>query len=383
MEEIEGEELTSSQPKIINENTISKSLGEDTISEDVEQKLEGAKIEEQKPAEKPIMKNLENKITKSSKGKGKANVNKNIKAKDGKKDKKEVINKIIKKEDELKTNELTLFEENNENKDAFTLISGSYLLNINSVESDVDFIVVLPFNYNDNNGKFVTKIMLDDEFMGIRSECNFEKREECSEKKSLYCVLCENKATSWLRKITAGVSEINAIIHDYSFDLAFVAYPWERNSEQVLNFMKSLKNLNEIDNFILNFTKQFGTNLQFDRFGMINSLSGYRANIRINELIAENKDKFRLVLLTLKLWARNHFIYNGKLGFFSGTSLVILVSKIIVDFNSTKITIYQILAKFFDVFTYKRINKLFVYIINLANIKHRIPSEFNKYYWGL
>uniref|UniRef100_A0A915MJ08 Polymerase nucleotidyl transferase domain-containing protein n=1 Tax=Meloidogyne javanica TaxID=6303 RepID=A0A915MJ08_MELJA len=235
MEEIEGEGLTSSQPKIINENTISKSLGVNTISEDLEEeegKLEGAKIEEQKPAEKPIMKHLENKVTKSSKGKGKRNVNKNIKAKAGKKDKIEEINKIIKKENELTTNELTVFEENNElidvltekkhwknlrksnfiidrivsleeaiadikkivelwNKNAFTLISGSYLLNINSVESDVDFIVVLPFNYNDNNGKFVTKIMLDDEFMGIRSECNFDKREECSEKKSLYCVLCE------------------------------------------------------------------------------------------------------------------------------------------------------------------------------------------------
>uniref|UniRef100_A0A915NRK5 Polymerase nucleotidyl transferase domain-containing protein n=1 Tax=Meloidogyne floridensis TaxID=298350 RepID=A0A915NRK5_9BILA len=349
IEEIEGEGLTSSQPKIINENTISKLSDENTISEDLEEeKQEGAKIEEQKPIEKPIMKNLENKVTKSSKGKGKASVNKNNKP--GKKDKKEVINKIIKEDGELKTNnELTLFEENNElidvltekkhwknlrksnfiidrtvsleeaiadikkivelwNKNAFTLISGSYLLNINSVESDVDFIVVLPFNYNDNNGKFVTKIMLDDEFMGIRSECNFEKREECSEKKSLYCVLCESKATSWLRKITAGVSEINATIYNYSFDLAFIAYPWERNSEQVLNFIKSeesLKNLNEIDNFILNFTQQFGTNLQFDRFGMINSLSGYRANIRINELIAENKDKFRLALLTLKLWARS------------------------------------------------------------------------------
>jgi len=78
-----------------------------------------------------------------------------------------------------------------QNKNAFTLISGSYLLNINSVESDVDFIVVLPFNYTDNNGKFVTKIMLDDEFMGSKSECNFDKREECSEKGSLYCVLCE------------------------------------------------------------------------------------------------------------------------------------------------------------------------------------------------
>nr|CAD2171899.1 unnamed protein product [Meloidogyne enterolobii] len=331
IEEIEGEGLTSSQSKIINKNTIIKSLGEDTISEDLEdEKLEGAKIEEQKTDKKPIMKHLEDKIIKSSKGKGKANVNKNIKAKHGKKDKKEEINKIIKEDDELtRNNELTVFVENNElidvlkekkhwknirksnfiidrtvsleeaiadikkivelwvndnlekinkiffqNKNAFTLISGSYLLNINSVESDVDFIVVLPFNYTDNNGKFVTKIMLDDEFMGSKSECNFDKREECSEKGSLYCVLCESKATSWLRKITTGVSEINATIHNYSFDLAFVAYPWERNSEQILNFIKSEESLNEIDNFILNFTEQFGTNLQFDRFGMINSLSG-------------------------------------------------------------------------------------------------------------
>nr|CAD2151660.1 unnamed protein product [Meloidogyne enterolobii] len=297
--------------KIINENT-SMCSGESTVTEAVKGEVERPKIGEQKTAEKPLMKNAQRKISKFSKGKDKT-----IKAKHGKMDKIE-DNKIIKNDVELKqTNELTLFEENNElidilkakgfwknlgksnlidktisldeaiadvikivelwNKNAFTLISGSYLLNINSVESDVDFIIVLPFDYNNPNDRFVTKRMVDDEFMGIRSECDFEKREECSEKKSLYCVLCENKATTWLRKITTGVTEINAKIHDYSFDLAFVAYPWGRDSRQVLNFIeseKSLKNLNEIDNFILNFTQQFGTNLQYDRVGMINSLSG-------------------------------------------------------------------------------------------------------------
>uniref|UniRef100_A0A915ND18 Polynucleotide adenylyltransferase n=1 Tax=Meloidogyne floridensis TaxID=298350 RepID=A0A915ND18_9BILA len=312
-----------------NENTITEEVKSNEININIVPK---EVIDEQKTHKK------ENKRTKFPRARGKQSSKKGSQPNHGKLDKEEV-HQIIINEDEVKQNrELTLFEENNElvdllnekgywnknrknkinleeaindikkmveiwNKNAFTLISGSYLLNINSVESDVDFIVVLPFNYNDNNGKFVTKIMLDDEFMGIRSECNFEKREECSEKGSLYC----NKATSWLRKITTGVSEINAKIHDYSFDLAFVAYPWERNSEQILNFIKSeesLKNLNEIDNFILNFTKQFGTNLQYDRFGMINSLSGYRANIRINEITAENKTKFRLLLLSLKLWAK-------------------------------------------------------------------------------
>nr|CAD2195592.1 unnamed protein product [Meloidogyne enterolobii] len=91
---------------------------------------------------------------------------------------------------------------------------------------------------------------------------------------------------------------------------------------------------------------------------MINSLSGYRANIRINQITAKNKTKFRLLLLSLKLWAKSHFIYDGKLGFFSGTSLAILVTKILVDFNSTKMTIFQLLAKFFDVFTYKMMDKI-------------------------
>jgi len=69
------------------------------------------------------MKHLEDKIIKSSKGKGKANVNKNIKAKHGKKDKKEEINKIIKEDDELtRNNELTVFVENNE-----VIISYSYV----------------------------------------------------------------------------------------------------------------------------------------------------------------------------------------------------------------------------------------------------------------
>uniref|UniRef100_A0A915P9X9 Polynucleotide adenylyltransferase n=1 Tax=Meloidogyne floridensis TaxID=298350 RepID=A0A915P9X9_9BILA len=344
-------------PKIIDEN-ISTGSSEMPVTEAVKGELEGPKIGEQETAEKPIMKNAKVNTSKFSKGKDKTNSNKNVKANHGKMDKKEDINAMVKNDVKLKqTNELTLFEENNElidilkgkgfwknlrksnmidktisleeaiadviktvelwNKNAFTLISGSYLLNINSVESDVDFIIVLPFDYNDPKDRFVTKRMVDDEFMGIRSECDFEKREECSEKKSLYCLLCENKATTWLRKITTGVNEINAKIHDYSFDLAFVAYPWGRDSRQVLSFIESekgLKNLNEIDNFILNFTQQFGTNLQYDRVGMINSLS-------------------------------DHFIYNGKLGFFSGTSLAILVTKIFFDHNCSKLTINQILAK--------------------------------------
>ncbi|KAL7080341.1 hypothetical protein ACQ4LE_000138, partial [Meloidogyne hapla] len=243
------------------------------------------------------------------------------------------------------------------NENAFTVISGSYLLNIESIESDVDFIVILPFYYDKiNSHKFITKNMLDHQFLGIQSQCNFGNREECSKDKqgSLYCKLCEYKETSWLRRITTGVAEINAKIHGYSFDLAFVAYPWEGNSQQVIDFKENeedSKSIDKVDDFIFNFTEKFGYDLKYDRFGMLNALSGYRSNLQISYVVAEQKDKFRILLLTLKLWAKNHYIYNGKLGFFSGTSLTILVAHLLIDNHTKNHTVYQLLSKFFELYS--------------------------------
>uniref|UniRef100_A0A915MG92 Polynucleotide adenylyltransferase n=2 Tax=Meloidogyne TaxID=189290 RepID=A0A915MG92_MELJA len=53
---------------------------------------------------------------------------------------------------------------------AFTLISGSYLLEINSKESDTDFIVILYFNYEGPVENYGTNL-LHFNFMGIQSEC--------------------------------------------------------------------------------------------------------------------------------------------------------------------------------------------------------------------
>ncbi|CAK5103798.1 unnamed protein product [Meloidogyne enterolobii] len=74
---------------------------------------------------------------------------------------------------------------------AFTLISGSYLLEINSKESDTDFIVILYFNYEGPVENCATSLLWLN-FMGIQSECNFEQRKECSKNKldSFYCTLC-------------------------------------------------------------------------------------------------------------------------------------------------------------------------------------------------
>lgn len=93
----------------------------------------------------------------------------------------------------------------------------------------------------------------------------------------LYINFYQNEATSWLRKITSNVAEINTKIYGFSFDLTFVAYPWERNSEQVLNFIKEekiSKGVEAIDNFIFNFSEKYGAIVNYERRGMLNSLSG-------------------------------------------------------------------------------------------------------------
>ncbi|KAF7632473.1 PAP_central domain-containing protein [Meloidogyne graminicola] len=203
-------------------------------------------------------------------------------------------------------------------KDTFTLISGSYLINIDSIESDVDLIVIWTFNYLNNFNENLTKIMLQD-FMGNISVCNFEKRNECIAEMSFYCILCRNESTTFLKKITIGVPEIKTKIYGYNFDLAFVAYPWNGNSEQ------------------------FGNNIIYERNEMLKALSGYRANLKINELIFKNQEN--------SLWAKNNFIYNGKLGFFSGSSLAILVTRLFLDYEVTDMPIYKLLSKFFNDFS--------------------------------
>uniref|UniRef100_A0A915NML0 MACPF domain-containing protein n=1 Tax=Meloidogyne floridensis TaxID=298350 RepID=A0A915NML0_9BILA len=84
----------------------------------------------------------------------------------------------------------------------------------------------------------------------------------------------KNEATTWLRRITSGVAEINAKIYGYSFDLAFVAYPLESNSTEILESEESLKTVEEVDKFIFNFVQRYGSHLSYNILGMLNSLSG-------------------------------------------------------------------------------------------------------------
>uniref|UniRef100_A0A915N7F6 polynucleotide adenylyltransferase n=1 Tax=Meloidogyne javanica TaxID=6303 RepID=A0A915N7F6_MELJA len=79
--------------------------------------------------------------------------------------------------------------------------------------------------------------------------------------------------------------------------------------------------------------------------GMIYALSGVRSTLRFVELLDKNINKFRLAYITVKLWAKNHYIYGGKFGFLNGSSIAVLVSKFVLE-NSNKSLIAIIMELF-------------------------------------
>ena len=65
------------------------------------------------------------------------------------------------------------------------LISGSYLLNVMTSESDIDIIIIIPSLYEDMRD---LENISKEQFFG-NSDCNIEKR--ICDDNSFYCLLCQ------------------------------------------------------------------------------------------------------------------------------------------------------------------------------------------------
>ncbi|KAL3074083.1 hypothetical protein niasHT_033291 [Heterodera trifolii] len=102
-------------------------------------------------------------------------------------------------------------------------ISGSFLLELNTIDSDFDLICVVP-------GKIIKK----EHFLGEQNEICVEKKCESGEAekdnlttpKSFYCHLCENEKVNDLLKISHGQLMMLKFTFDgIDFDISFVAIP--------------------------------------------------------------------------------------------------------------------------------------------------------------
>uniref|UniRef100_A0A914I0Q9 polynucleotide adenylyltransferase n=1 Tax=Globodera rostochiensis TaxID=31243 RepID=A0A914I0Q9_GLORO len=239
------------------------------------------------------------------------------------------------------------------NKNARLLISGSLLLNAHTIGSDVNLVCLTP-------GERLTRI----EFMGNdkNAKCLQNK---CTERTnaSLFCRICEHKSTSNLIKIDSeSILLIRFTFDGIEFDISLVAVPTMQNLEHKIN-----------DNELENLLKRFNWS-NSEHKHLIRSLSSYRSTLyicnlllynemcpkeRINiqmdnkDIFNENRRHFRLLLVTLKIWAKNNFIYSNKMGFLNGMTLAIMVTKIVLLYPNASIQF--LLEKFFLFYSTRRI----------------------------
>ncbi|KAL3116412.1 hypothetical protein niasHT_006859 [Heterodera trifolii] len=224
------------------------------------------------------------------------------------------------------------------NKHARLLISGSLLLDVHTIGSDVNLFCVAPgerlklsdFMGSDKNGKCV------------ENKC---KSEEADDAKSLFCQICEDKSTANLIKIeSASILLIRFAFDGIEFDISFVAVP-------KLEILTQKMDDNELKSLLEHF--YWSVNEQKH---MLRSLSSFRSTLYISNLfykeaqqnvkeLNESRKTFKNLLILLKIWAKNNYIYSNKIGFLNGIALAIMVAKIVLVYPNS--TLPFLLDKFF------------------------------------
>ncbi|KAL3118910.1 hypothetical protein niasHT_004841 [Heterodera trifolii] len=197
------------------------------------------------------------------------------------------------------------------NDNARVLETGSQLLGARTSNADIDIICVM-------RQTLATQTEEIDTFFG-KNYCNLNGR--ICEDNSLYCLLCKHPKVTFLNKTPrAYIPMIELNFFGIDFDLALVLIPnIEAIPDEPLD-ATDIKSMMEIMAFSSN-----------PHEGMLKSLSGYLANVQILQLMRtkSNIKKFRMVLRSLKCWAKSNYIYGNFLGFFNGAALSILAAKII------------------------------------------------------
>ncbi|KAF7632234.1 PAP_central domain-containing protein, partial [Meloidogyne graminicola] len=276
------------------------------------------------------------------------------------------------------------------------IINGSVLLGINTINSDIDAIIVLDENEEINNKKdeinnckfllenllknkttkcekgkeeeknkgifdnslFISlictkkEIKKDEEKIKInikdkryeqvfgneKVNCLIENRENCYDQ-SLFCFLCRERRVTDLKRITeAWINLIEFKIFGIDIDIAFVSLPdWPNNN----NFEE---NSQEWLNYILSSQKN-------NALTKLQPISGYSSNKYLINLFDNNKNEknynkmpivFCNALIAIKVWAKNNSIYGNINGFFNGAALTLLLAKVYILYpNSSTIGLIE------------------------------------------
>jgi len=180
-------------------------------------------------------------------------------------------------------------------------VSGSLMLGVSGVTSDIDVLCVVP--------KFVKR---EEDFFG-----------------EFFRILKDHPDTKDLRGIKdAYVPLIKLKFSTIDIDLLFARLRFDSVND-------SLKNLGD-DSILIDCDEQ-----------SINSLNTYRNNELILSLVP-NKETFQQTLKYIRVWAKRRHLYSNKLGLLGGISWAILTAKICQLFP--KLPSNRLIGKFFTVF---------------------------------
>ncbi|KAL3086497.1 hypothetical protein niasHT_033800 [Heterodera trifolii] len=156
-------------------------------------------------------------------------------------------------------------------------ISGSFMFELNTTDSDIDLICVVPGN-----------VIKKEHFLGEQNEICVEKKcengkgekQNLSTPKTFYCHLCENEKVNDLLKISQGQLMMLKFTFDgFDFDISFVAIPKLETLEHRIT-----------DRILRNYLTKFD-NENVEHRQMIRVLTSYLSNVHIIKLMDENQKK--------------------------------------------------------------------------------------------
>uniref|UniRef100_A0A914H5V0 polynucleotide adenylyltransferase n=1 Tax=Globodera rostochiensis TaxID=31243 RepID=A0A914H5V0_GLORO len=241
---------------------------------------------------------------------------------------------------------------------AHVVITGSFLLGTHTIGTDIDLICIVPGN-----------LLGLQHFFGPKNAiCNHNK---CMDNginnndQILYCQLCENKSIKKLVKVMySSVFLIKFLMDDVEFDITFVAIPnknelsTELNEKIVENYANTLNFENDEQKKMLRTLSSYRSTLYLatlfqDNLFVNSNLTNFLANENEQDFWKNDKNSLNLryLILTIKLWAKNNYIYSNLYGYLNGITISIMATKVVLLYPNVSFNF--LIEKFFLFYTYR------------------------------
>ncbi|KAI3420101.1 hypothetical protein GPALN_003427 [Globodera pallida] len=214
------------------------------------------------------------------------------------------------------------------------LLSGSTMLKAQTADSDIDTICIVPGHIH------------SDSFFGTLQCLDANERHNCDDN-SLFCMLCQLPEVHSLRRLPETLVPLIRLISSFghNFEIVFASIP-DIHKISMTEVNGSRERICEMTHKLATKVKEGnlkeGEIVKTER--MVRSLAAYHSNLMIAEMVP-NIETFRIFVLTLKMWAKNNFIYNNVLGFLHGMPLYVLAAKICIMYPNANVPF--LLERFF------------------------------------